>query len=527
VTKRKNKFIFYFLILLIIYGIYCAVIIGKNWDSFFFIGIGKDRLSYLLSLGQNSLNDHFVAKMYPGIYNTLSAFFLNIFPKSFELEGYHLINFTTSFFASVGLYKLTKEILNRECAIFAFFIFFLNPIYFGHMAINDRDTVVVFSNIWITYYVFKYLNFKLNKNKQYVYYISCLLALGLGVRFAFVATLLPIFIYALFILYKNKKKINFRYIVSDFIKVLFISIVIILLFWAPVHINLITEPINLINLSFQHGWGYPFTFFNGIIYESGKIPISYIFISLFFKIPEYILFLYLIFIIFFKDIKIFVSKFIDNFTNKVVFIFLNIFIPSALLIFNPFAIYDGLRLFLFVLPYVSIIAAITIFYLKNNLKNKINKSIFIVNGVLGIYFLIFFIGLTPYHYTYVNSLSGKYSNANNRFENDYWGTSLKELIKKTKKNKYFLSKKIIKLNVCGVSASTVKYYIKENNIENIIIVNENNEPEYVILTNRVPLSYNKNIDNKKHTCFNKYRGENILSVKRNGLILSSIKKIED
>ena len=112
-TKRKNKFIFYFLILLIIYGIYCAVIIGKNWDSFFFIDIGKDRLSYLLSLGQNSLNDHFVAKMYPGIYNTLSAFFLNIFPKSFELEGYHLINFTTSFFASVGLYKLTKEILNK------------------------------------------------------------------------------------------------------------------------------------------------------------------------------------------------------------------------------------------------------------------------------------------------------------------------------------------------------------------------------------------------------------------------------
>ena len=525
--KNKNKFIFYLILILVVYGVYCAVTIGKNWDSFFFINIGKERLSYLLSFGQRALDEHYVAKMYPGIYNTLSAFFLSIFPNNFELEGYHLLNFTTSFFAAVGLYKLTKKIFNNECAILAFFIFFLNPIFFGHMAINDRDTVVIFSNIWITYYIFKYLDFNFNKNKKYVYYIAVLLAIGLGVRFAFAVTLLPILLYCLYIIYKKKDLVKFKFIILDALKILLISIFFIILFWTSTHKNLITEPINLIMLSLNYGWGYPFTFFNGEIYEGQKIPLTYIIINLFYKTPEYIIFLILIFIIFFKKINSFNSQKINSFLIKTTFVILNIILPTFLLMLNPFAIYDGFRLFLFILPYVSIIAAISTFYLYENIKIKINKALIVITTALGFYYLFFFLSITPYHYTYVNLLSGKYSNANSRFENDYWGTSLKELVSKIKKNQSILSKNKIKLNVCGVSASTVKYYLKKNNLKNFKIVRENENPEFVILTNRVPLSYNSKKDSKTHTCFSKFQGKNIISVKRNGLYLSAMKKIDN
>ena len=48
--NKKNIQIF-FLFILFIFGCYCALTIGKSWDTFHFINAGKDRLRYLLSLG--------------------------------------------------------------------------------------------------------------------------------------------------------------------------------------------------------------------------------------------------------------------------------------------------------------------------------------------------------------------------------------------------------------------------------------------------------------------------------------------
>ena len=55
--------------------------------------------------------------------------------------------------------------------------------------------------------------------------------------------------------------------------------------------------------------------------------------------------------------------------------------------------------------------------------------------MLLVYFLFNFIMITPYHYTYLNILNGKPENFYKKFENDYWGSSIKELINNTKLNK--------------------------------------------------------------------------------------------
>ena len=73
INKKKNIY-FFFLILVIIYGIYCSLAIGKTWDTFFFINIGKERLSYLFSFGTNEISEKLIEQLYPAIYNTLSAF---------------------------------------------------------------------------------------------------------------------------------------------------------------------------------------------------------------------------------------------------------------------------------------------------------------------------------------------------------------------------------------------------------------------------------------------------------------------
>ena len=50
--------------------------------------------------------------------------------------------------------------------------------------------------------------------------------------------------------------------------------------------------------------------------------------------------------------------------------------------------------------------------------------------------------------------------------------------------------------------------------------------DYIIITNRSEEDRDNNaLDNTK-TCFEKFRGEDLVSVKRNGLMLSTIRKLK-
>ena len=107
------------------------------------------------------------------------------------------------------------------------------------------------------------------------------------------------------------------------------------------------------------------------------------------------------------------------------------------------------------------------------------------------------------------------------FENDYWGVSVKELIKKSD----FINKRTSKLALCGVEKENVKFYINKNKFSKVILVSTNENYDYVLMTNRVVWDHDtlKNLDKAK-TCFQKFQGDDLSSVKRNGLVLSTIRK---
>ena len=151
------KNIFFFLILS--FAIYCAIITGKSWDEGSHILLGKERLSYLFSLGLNELREPFWnSHHHPAISYTLNAFILSLFPTKFTFEISHLFNLSISLSAVFGISKISKELFNKKVSIIVFIIFLLYPIYFGHMAINANDTVVAACNVWITYLILRYFN---------------------------------------------------------------------------------------------------------------------------------------------------------------------------------------------------------------------------------------------------------------------------------------------------------------------------------------------------------------------------------
>ena len=75
-----------------------------------------------------------------------------------------------------------------------------------------------------------------------------------------------------------------------------------------------------------------------------------------------------------------------------------------------------------------------------------------------IYYLFIFLSFTPYQYTYLNKFIGNFSYAHQKFENDYWAISVKELIKKIKNKTLNKNKKVPKI-ILEAQSDKLHFYV--------------------------------------------------------------------
>ena len=109
----------------------------------------RKRLKYLFSLGRNEYPlTHWAHKYYPGFFDTISAFITKMFPEKYEIETLNIVRSIFSISAIFGISRLSRELFNKEIGKIVFVLCFFNPIFFGHMAINPKDTIIVFANVW-------------------------------------------------------------------------------------------------------------------------------------------------------------------------------------------------------------------------------------------------------------------------------------------------------------------------------------------------------------------------------------------
>ena len=529
-TKKINLI---FLLTLILYSLFCALQLGYTWDVLFYYEIGKERLDYLFSLGANKVDEPDHGKYLNGAYNTISAFIVQFFPRKYILEVIYIVNLSFSTLAIFGIYKITKELFNRQIGQITFLICFFNPIFFGHMAMNSMDTIIAFANIWCFYEILRYLKYQQDKKRRnnYVVYCGLLLGLGLGVRFSFLITLVPIFLFLLIEIFYLKIYVNIKFskkiFLLDSIKVLAIAYFFMVLFWPHTHQNIFVLPFKIAMESFSFGFGAPFILFNGEIFLPQELPKSYILINLFYKMPEFIILSFVLFICFFTKIGSHFKKEFKGFYFKFLTILLIILFPNILLLISPYGAYDGLRLFLYLIPFICIIPAILIFFLYKKIKNNLYKFVFLFLISLKIFYLFNFFSLTPYHYVYINIFAGKYSENSKKFENDYWGISTKKLISNIKNhNKIFKDSKV-KIAVCGLPANVQNFYLTKIKNLKFEIVDNDKKFDFMIMNNRVAQDKeNITYDTKKaQTCFQKFAGEDVIILQRRGLVISKIIKI--
>lgn len=519
--SKKNANIL--LVLSICFSIYCGLTIGQSWDQGHSLMLGKITLDYFFSLGVID-NRIPYSEHNSTLYYTTQYFLTNLFPSQYRIEISHLVNLVFSLGSIYGIKKLSKELFNYKVANITFVILFFFPIYFGHMSFNSKDTILAFSHVWIVYLIFKYLknqNIK-DKSNSYIIYIGILASLATGIKLPFIGSLIPIFLFMMidiFFLRKIvKKSFKVKRFFLDIVKCFLIFYLLLVIFWIEVHPNIITLPFSFLE---QAWYGWPYNLTNGIYSASNDVPKTYFLINIIYKSPEYFLISYLFFLILMFKSKNFFNKRFEFFNYKLFFIISILIFPSLILFIMPFPMYDGIRLFLWSLPYFCIIPALTIYYLVENINRIKAKLALLFVSALIFYFLFSFFSMTPYQYTYLNLFIGDKKHAYQKFENDYWGSSLKELIKRVN----FEDDKIVSIATCGVNSQIVKKYLKRKKNINFKLVHPD-QADFIIMTNRVIL-LNDNINNSKKltNCFDKFPGDNFSAVKRNGLILSVIRRI--
>tara|TARA_B100000029_G_scaffold396297_1_gene394342 strand:- start:2371 stop:3582 length:1212 start_codon:yes stop_codon:yes gene_type:complete len=401
------------------------------------------------------------------------------------------------------------------------------------MAINSKDTIFAFAHIWSTYIFIRYIktqHFSVNRNR-YVILAGLSIGLGTGVRLPFIITLLPLLLFLIVEIFYFKSIINDKFSIKKFIldlaKILIIAYLITISAWAQVHNNIFIEPFKIFMTGVElQDFGANWILFDGKFFDTLLLPSSYIIINLIYKSPEFLLLLYIIFIYLIITKKdFFISEF-KFFWIKIFLVLLIFLFPLLYFNFLPYRIYDGLRLFLYIIPYFCIIPGLAVYYLFNNRNLFLNKILISITALLFLYYSYCFIFFTPYHYTYLNFFSGSSQNKNQKFENDYWGVSIKELISKIPMKTNLISKnERIKIAFCGVNHETAISELNKLKKLNYEIVDlYEDDFDYIIMTNRAVVSKNSNNISEVKTCFQKNYGEDLIQIKRNNLMLSTLRK---
>ena len=560
-----KNFLTTFIAFLLLLAWWSSLTIGLSTDEYFHHINGLVRFEYLKTFGEFDEYQFRNNEFYPGLYDTLSyglgqivlLINKNFYSNNIDLMM-HLVNIFFSSLSILGLYLFSKKIFNKNIAILTSLLTLLNPFFFGHMGMNSKDLIIFFSLIWFCYYFYLYCteDKKIIKN---LLLSSIFIGFGCGVRLTFLIVIFPAVICGLIFLFK-KYESNLRYLTKRLLFHSLIAIVITSFFVILCWPHMIEEIRNgnftkffslIVKNTINWNDGPKLGLINGEYYEVFNTPKEYFLNIIIYRLPFYFTLLivasYFLFFIkklnFRNQIKVFNQK----------FLVINIigFFPILLTLILSVNIYDNLRLFLFVIPFFSLIAAFSIDHLFNTFRNSLKSKFFLI-AIIVLFSLSFyrFILLTPYQYNYVNYSFLKYKDSNEKWEHDYWGSSYKELVLKIK-NKYEKEEiKDFKITNCSGDRTLMYYLSKELGIKKLYRGTEELEATHVVLINRTTLDVfnpkiypkiNHLVDRKgvmelkdmeyvvrfpgiQTTCFKQYEGTNEVVVSRNGVVLSAFRK---
>lgn len=497
---KKHIGLIIFLLTYFVYVLFSYRSFGITWDEQAVYERGKMLYQHLIDPNRSSDPNLIIRKSKDDVwptYNNTYAMTLYAFNKDKSYDIYHLENliFASSIFifAYIFLYKKYK---NTWAAILGPLFIALSPRFFGDLPANPKDMPFA-----VFYFISTSLIFLTHSFKS-----SLLRVLLLGILFGLAQTTrsLGFSLYILLFVYdflkrdKNSGFMKFFINESLFIFMVFMtSNMVVLLTWPYIASNYFKNFFDVLNVSKQFPWMRNI-FFLGRDYHSTELTPFYIPIWFLVSLPIFIIVGTVASLVMFK-------RFLKNdiYLLSVGALVLNL---AMYFVMRPI-VYDGVRHFLFLIPFFSMLAAIFVIEISRPGFEKIKKPIYIFVLVNCLLVVVAQVRLFPYTYVYFNEFVGGVKGAYKYFEIDYWNASFKESIEWLKENELVDGKKY-SIYTCSTSLSILNYFTydmsvayKANEADYAVCLARGNEYKkipgeilHVVKRDSVPLNYVIKVD---------------------------------
>jgi hypothetical protein len=448
IIKRNSKNLFnLFLFFYVIFCLYFSVKTGISADEFIELynwQLSKDAIKDFFGFNNygytnlfaydwkfHGIAHHFFSKPYTYIIGSIFKI-ENLSLETSNVLLNHSFTFLIFFLSGIFAKKILNLIIEDDNFSRIFLVFYLlYPYLLGHGFYNPKD--IPFLCVWL---ILTYTNINLfikiknniSINIYDVLILSVLTAFLFSIRISGILILIQYLITFLITLSLSKKTfLNFIkiYAFKLFLFLLFTST--FTLFFYPVlwkNPLLIVDSINQMR-NINYG---VCTLTLGKCMDSLKLPSSYIFVWLFFKLPLLTLLGFIVFP--------FIEKKIFSKANSQIIlgsILLTLISIIFILIFIEVNLYDEIRHILFIVPLILIASFSTLYFFSKKILLYLSIMSILTFSIQN--FIIY-----PYQYAWFNPIIN-FVDINKNFEVDYWGVSGRNIASKINKNEFILSNK--------------------------------------------------------------------------------------
>lgn len=342
----------------------------------------------------------------------------------------HLLSAMFGLIGIIGAYKAARLLGGERAGFVTILLLAITGSWTGAMFTHTKDVPFGACMIWALYYTMRIAQSLPRPPKGVAIKLGIAIGCALGMRIGGVfAILYLLMVIGLAAWMGSDKSYTQRRFWLDSIKALMptalVSFILMAIFW-PWGVMSPKHPVEAA-IAFSHFSFNMLTVMDGEVMNIGDVPKDYLLSYLLVRLPELSLLgltgALIITVFGWRRFKFRTPEFLPWFAVIMATVF-----PLFFILFDQPALYNGVRHFTFMLPPVTILAALGLCASWDALSHQpeIRLGFLLACVVLSMNTAYTLFSLHPYEYVYYNRLAGNMAEAEKEWEGDYWSSSLRE-----------------------------------------------------------------------------------------------------
>jgi Dolichyl-phosphate-mannose-protein mannosyltransferase len=491
---------------------------GITWDAHYHMANGQHVLAYYATWFQDrAVLTYHNLYLYGGVFDGIVAL-ANLVSPLGEYETSHLLNALVGLVGVVGCWKLANTLAGPRAAFLAAVLLLVTPSWYGHMFNNPKDIPFAAAMTWSLYYMAQLGDTLPRPRLDLVIKLAVALGLTLGMRVGGVIAFLYLGIMLGAVLLLQTQVKGLRHAIrngwettwSVVTPVAAIAYLVMLLCWPWAQQDPLRNPFFALQLFSHIRWDIN-VLFEGRLVNSLNLPAEYLPVYAIVTLPEIVLILLLLAVPFtIGAVMVRRATSVGWVRPGYVLLFTAIAFPFAYFVIKRPVTYDCMRHFLFVIPPIAAAAGIVADRLIEHARGTVLRAAVSFALVVGVgWQVVAMARLHPHEYVYYNELVGGVKGAEDKFELDYWGNSyaeaVHELTQYLERERAGGRYRVYRVAVCS-SGTSASYFFPPF----LKMARDDFETDFYISVTRLG-------------CDDAYEGDEIITVEREGAILSVVK----